>query len=210
MSHNVALRTQKLEMKDAPFTVLLPLSALGRLDTLVPLIAEDPYYSIFGRATRTKTLRLALLAGTESLEARYRDGQKALQDRRDEAEASFQAEMRARLAEGGIAALGTNAEDFKEYPAGSRRLTLRLPVFLVRRLDGLIPALGCDPAVTCLVPRLTRSAALRYALAVGIGILEVKYLSPRAVLLPHPFVDMDLYAADGLDGDIAHGRVDPE
>jgi len=176
-------------MKDTVLTVVLPVSALARLDTLVPVIDEDPYFSIFGRATRMKVLRLSLMLGTDALQADYRDGLGALQGRRAVEQAESQ---RAAGKEYDPNDYGPPLS-FGEYPTGTRRLNLRLPVFLIERLDGLVPCLDGDPVVGVLLPRATRSAALRYALANGLRQLEQKYLADLPGARPHPFADFGLY-----------------
>ena len=157
---------------ESPLAVTLPNSVGKRLDVLTLALNADPEILALVTAARSIALRYALHHGLVAMTAAQQNAGPAHADGPDDETKPFR---------GGGA----------EPPApGTSRITLRLPPQLIDRLDAMVVVLREDPHLTSVLTRITRSTAIRIALAKGLTVLERRYAitQPRR----HPLENIGL------------------
>lgn len=137
-------------MSEVQIPLRLSTGILRTAAAIVPAMAADPDCAIFGTVTRATVLRVAALRGVERLE-------KAI-----EAGAPWYLEPWVLM----------TPFEWQKAESAMGRTSLRLPLFLVDRLDAILPAMRetTPPALS-----INRASTARIAIWWGIGLEYRRY-----------------------------------
>ena len=171
-------RRERLPVTEIPLALRLHGSTLRRADALVEWLNDVALYATIATVTRSTALRLALLYALEEYEEEYKD-------------------LADSLSQDTPASRTRPAQNV----AGREHLALRVPDFLIARVDHLIPALEQDKDLAS--GPISRATVVRHLIAHGVGILERKHMP--ADKRPSPFaglaeVDTDWARPHGTPG----------
>ncbi len=145
---------------ETPMTLTLPNSVVDRVDAVADALMGDREVLTLATPTRSVALRLALHLGLEAMRAgvNVEDQQAGEVAAADEPAQTVRAGRR-----------------LKSTQPGTTRLSLRLPAHLVEGLDQVVDQLAEDPEQAAIHTRITRSFAIRIALARGLAVAEARY-----------------------------------
>ena len=145
---------------EIPMTLTLPDSIVDRVDAVADALMSDREVLTLATPTRSVALRLCLHLGLDAMQA----------------DADVDAPQTGEVADADKTAQTVRAgRRTKSAPSVTTRLSLRVPAHLVEGLNQVVEQLARDSEQTGIQTRITRSIAMRIALARGLAVAEARY-----------------------------------